>query len=379
MADIGKLAKEFADTSKQYACGLYSTVPGALIPNVGEDILRAFWDNLCGSPSFPDSPALPPLPSAPARPFTGGQCCDVLYRIDMTFTIPGRTIPLVLRFKPGKILRIEQRQVSGSQNFYLIRERCSGVIEQDNVGSSGEETAKIVIASVSREDGQADNCGSPPITYPPSPPVPPSGSYTSDPVSITYNDGSKVNYILNFKPPAVPAARDRFPSLTVNVSNPSLNIPITFNFDGTVSFGVPAPLPPIALPPDVVNKVDDTNKVVNDLNTSLGFINKPPNYSTDPSVATENRGEGEEDSVDKDGILGLKITLSTFPGKAQLGNPNIYFAGWLSFKLQGGYVERRQINYEVSYFEAPKGCKGYSYTLTNGAIGSAVVYSIKTS
>jgi hypothetical protein len=388
---LGNNAKRVADAAKNFACEAYRTVPAALIPNPVDSGLRMFWDNFCGTPAFPDSPALPLLPVPPAPPFMGGQCPCEVYTVSYTSYFGSSSeVPYIVQDrttrvqgKIGGVFSIQNAPNNWELGFICQGssvEVCRSFPFQLKVHNSDKtkdgKIPYLVIRSVVKLDGSVDNCGSLPASYPPAP-VPPNNTFVSSPTSIVYNDGTVNNYTFSFKIPATDLLRKTLPSLTVNVTNPQLTFPINFNFGGDITYEPPLVPPPIALPPDVTTNINNTNNVVNNLAKDLGFVLVPPNYANNPTVDIEIREGGEQDNVDKDDILGVKITLSELPDKAQYGMPNIYFGGWLSFKLQGGYIERKQINYEVSYFEAPPGCKGYSYTLTNGGVGSAVVYSKK--
>ena len=96
--------------------------------------------------------------------------------------------------------------------------------------------------------------------------------------------------------------------------------------------------------------------------------NPPP-----PDKPEDNGGKGSKPKVTY-----LEIVLTKLPNKAQFGNSGetVFFAGWVAFRFEsGGYTERQQINFQRSLFIAPAGSSGYTYTLTNGAKGYALVYT----
>jgi hypothetical protein len=98
-------------------------------------------------------------------------------------------------------------------------------------------------------------------------------------------------------------------------------------------------------------------------------ISPPP-----PETPPDDSGSGNKPKVTY-----LEIVLTQVPGKAQFGGSTgetVFFAGWISFKFKsGGFTERQQINFRRSLFIAPTGSVGYTYTLTNGAKGYALVYT----
>lgn len=156
---------------------------------------------------------------------------------------------------------------------------------------------------------------------------------------------------------------------------------MTFNFNGGVSFGGGGDS---NFNKDDRKKLGDTYNNTNNLNNNFNNFNNiynfntvPPDYDDSPKVEHYDTPPAPDKKEDKDSLLGVRITLSKMPDKAQFGNPTVYFGGWVTFKLNDGYSPREQVNFKESYFQAPPGATGYAYTLTNGAIGSARVYSKK--
>lgn len=388
--EVPGLVKKTVDAAKGVACGLYKAQPYALIPNPGEGALRYFWDAFCGSPAYPDSPPLPGVPSPPAPPFVGGQCACVVYVVNYTsyFGYGGSNDYIVenrstrVQGKIGGVFSTQNAPNNWELGFICQGssvEACKTFPYQVKIHNSDKtkdgKIPYLVINSVSRLDGQPDNCGDLPAAYPPSPPLPPTG-YTSPPVAITYNDGSSTNYTFNFKPPTVPIATGELPSLTVNVINPTLSFPINFYVDGDIEVGTPklapSPVPP-TLGTDVKAIKEDTAK----LNYLYDFTFNPPDFDTSPDVTVTSKPVSDGEEVNAPDILGVQITITKFPEKVQYGEPDCYFAGWLTFKTQDGYCPREQINFAVSYFAAPPGAQGYGFTATNGAEVSAKVYTKK--
>jgi hypothetical protein len=107
------------------------------------------------------------------------------------------------------------------------------------------------------------------------------------------------------------------------------------------------------------------------------FDSNPPLYADNDDVSSSPRPPATEGDEDVDNLLGVLVTLTKNPQDMQMGSPPIFFAGWLTFKAQGGYEVRHPIHFEQSYFPASEGATGYAYTFTKGAEGSIVAYSKK--
>lgn len=397
---LPRLPKQVMEKARSFACTLYKQVPGALIPNAGEDGLRFIWDNLCDPPSNPQDPPLPGLPPKPVPPINGGQCPCKPYNVRISYTYDADSSP-----GDQLVTAVQNLQVLGAlggTRVVTLPSDADGTTRRDIEilcrGFFGEQCrpSQVWRTAVSRipnyrshvtqnlgtVDGTADNCGELPKQYPSADPPPPNG-YTSPPTNITLNDGDNINITFNLKPPLAPLPpATRLPPIVVNVGSPKLNIPISFEFNGDINIGEPTS-PPMSLPPDVVDDINNINNNTSNTNINLNnFINdynfntSPPPFATSPEVTKTPIGvgsEGEKDDVEE--LLGVLVELEELPDKAQFGTPNCYFAGWITFKTQSGQFPREQINFEKSYFEAPPGSTGVSYTFTNGAKGALTLYS----
>lgn len=382
--------QNLVNSARNFACGLYRQQPGALIPNVGESTLRFLWDQVC---DYPGSPGLPPPPTSP---FTGAQCAKGLYNIDIVYTYDGDTSP---GEQPATDTQPAQAYgaIGGTRTVALApNPDGTSRIRIDLLcqGLAGEvptdvQVWRTVVSSVTlylshravnkgRADGGLDNCGSLPPSYPSAPPPPPDG-YTSPLTPIPLADGSNISVNFNFSPPSTPEISDFIPPLIVNVVRPELKIPIAFNFNGDINIGTPSPE---SLPPEVFislneNKasIDSISNEFNDYRKDYNYYFSPPQLDNDPETIKEDEfvGTGKED--DKSGIVGLRVELTRLPDKAQYGNPTVYFAGWMAFKREQGYLPREQVNFADSFFLAPPGATGYTITFTNGAEGNIRIYS----
>lgn len=367
------------DAAKQFVCGIYKSFPGSLVLAPSDFGIKQSWDNLCYEPEPTDLPGLPP---PPVSPFDGGQCCGTYYDTYAILSYTGKPNPgaedKIGSFLLGKVDGIYSTYTSdgGSEVFMLRTTRCNGVSTLTDVlsVSSRDPARGVRITRVVAVSGP-NNCGNPPATYPPSPPVPP-GGYTSTPVAITNNDTTINNYVFNFYPPRTNDYPDNtFPPIEVNVvlDDPyaDFDYKLVYNYDGTVdSSAVPKSS---SLPSDVVTNIANTNNIV----SGLGFLTTPPSLDDNPSVAKKVVPVDDSKNEDEEDLLGIKVTITTLPDKSHFGNPNVYFAGWIAFKLEDGYAPREQINFQASYFQAPPGARGWTCTFTNMSKGEVKVYSKK--
>lgn len=381
---------EFVDKAHTFACGIYKNFPGALVPDVSDAGYKKIWDRLCDEPVPPDLPGLPP---PPAPPFAGGQCCSTHYNVQLKFDFtdgrPSQTF-IPSSVYQGKILGLQVRKEielgEVRNNTYLRWQDCEGEIFEDHQVREGEpRTVYASIVQVFPAYGGANNCGNPPKKFPPAPPIPP-GGYTSPQITIVDNDGDTNNYIFNFSPPQKNDFPDiAFPPITVNVEgvDVNLNFDINFNFDGTVTPGVGGNGGG-GLNPELVQKLDGLGGGISEIGSAvsgvvenLRFVFNPPLFFDSPKVNKEQKaiaGGGEKED-DKDGLLGIFVKLTKPSKEIIFGTPNVHFAGWITFRTQGGYVPREPIAFDEGYFPAPEGATGYALTFTKGAEGEITIYS----
>jgi len=129
---------------------------------------------------------IPPedAPSPPQPPFTGGQC-PTNYSASLTVSWTGGPSGPGTNSEssPGPFIGpISLVFVSGSRSYRLVQANGATALSR---GFPLGATGVSVSASVSRLDGQPDNCGNPPFN-PPIPPWPPGGAPVTGP--ITYRD-----------------------------------------------------------------------------------------------------------------------------------------------------------------------------------------------
>lgn len=378
------VTERLVDAARDFACGLYKTQPQPLIPNPAASALRWVWDDLCDKP--PPSPALPPPPT---QPFTGGQCCDAVYRVQGQITPPGGSSqPFDITCRMGKVLGLKQTlnaQGTGLSTV-VVSQNCAGVSYDNPVaGSAPGLTASI--STVTRVSGNAANCGNPPISYPVAPPAPPNG-YTSPPTAVPLGDGTSINVTFNLKPPvSLPALP--LPPVIVNMIRPefNINVPIEFNFDGTVNiggggsgggggggdgFGQPDR--------DIINNINNTNTEINnevtninnDLRNTYNITNNKPR---DPDSYLPPVGNKPPGKHEKTFLAAVEVQLTQVPANAKMQSggtaPRVVYAGWFEFQRAGKSLPREPIHFDGGVFLAPTGVDGYAWTLYDGYQGTA--------
>lgn len=264
--------------------------------------------------AFCNNPTPGPLPQAP---YSGGQCAGVGYRIQGTHNAKAANNgnPVSGQFSVGRIGPItsvsgETVDSSGFKTSYVTITHQGGTDRVDSFG--GCEFVSVSGVTVTRLDGQPDNCGNPPV---PPAPFPPAGLSPQVPAGSYLNDAGQQ---VNVQP-------------TVKVRKPFLRP------DGGLSVNVEV---------NVGGVVFDTDVNFNTGNININFGgnrgNKPPG---------DDRGNGDYTSVDEDPpntgtpgeqlptdrppegerrIVGVIVSSTSVSSKNRLttifqqGNPNIF-------------------------------------------------------
>lgn len=356
--------QRIVDAGKGFVCRLYRDFPGPLVENPINDALRLSWDNLCG-----DDPTNLPLP--PSTPFQGGQCVGVLYEvacfINNTFS------DLVAPYGPLGGVRGRLEYVGGGETMTFYEIQCHGTQSQgykvDPVwvvyrSSPNRPPDELVTMQVQRRvDGLPDNCGDPPAAYPSAPP-PPTGGYTSPLTPITYNDGTDFNVTFNLQPPTSDGITAPPPiCITVVLAGNSFKVCYPFG-----------KLPQLQEDGGVEELLRELQEELREFKEEYDKDKNPTPPDEDPTltpIPLPGNNGGEEDAP---GLQWLLVTLTKVPEKAQFGNPTVFFAGWVTFRVNNAYTERQQLSYEKSVFKAPEGATGYGVTFTNFSEGTVVSY-----
>lgn len=238
----------------------------------------SLWPLLC-----PDRP--PPPEVFPRPPFQGGQCEGVVYLIsyaydEITTFSPRQTVtpPQSPRaaIGPFRGFRYEQPKViQGEEVFGRIVALTGAGPTTWHQAASNTGFFVANVTGITRQDGQPDDCGSPPPGFPipptPFPPLPPEDRPVTDP-----DGGPDIDF--TFAPTLAPVFIDIDGSVNVpvnvNVSGPNIfapvDIPVTINlptFAPSFNFGggqVGEPGPPTSpccepptVPGEPVDGVED--------------------------------------------------------------------------------------------------------------------------
>lgn len=366
---IGDTIKKAADAAANVACGLYRDHPGFVLPPSTFGLLpqpqqaaRGIWDSLCGGRVT--------LPPPPQVPYTGGQCVNVPYNVTRSIdtNIDDSNPPSTATFGAvGKLGSLGVRSVAGNQKQWFLPTRLGTATPSETIiftaPNSQADKVRVSILSVAPVGTGANNCGNPPIQYPPT--VPPA-SQTGGNTIINNNDGTDFSVPFAYIP--VDITPTFSPQIRVDVGG--LNV----RFDGggvDVQFPDVNPSPPGSTPfPDG------------------GGSKLPPGGTSPPPAPSPTPGDDDFPPVelpetpgseeDVPGIKFLEIVVTKDPDKLHFGEggENVIFAGWVAFRAKsGGYYPRQQINFRQSVFPAPEGSDGYTLTFTNGAKGRAREYT----
>lgn len=360
-----------ADNARLFACSLYRTLPGAMVETPVSDLLKIVWDDLCV-----DDPSGLPLPPTPQ--YQGGQCEMVQYNVSVQYTGQYQGNPLVDTYVLsvwGQVGEVSfEIQPNGLLNTLL---QCHGytaggylpalvTVQRLGYQTAGVTDIYISNVTISRPDGQPDNCGNPPANYPSV--TPPVGGYTSPSIPVVYNDGTDFNITVNLQPPkSVDATQP--PNICLKIAIKLVEFELCF--------------PPNALPKLGGDNVGDLEKMLrevqdqlDDLQENFDDFTTPLLPETDPSL-TPIPLPGEDGGVDENtpNVKWVVVTLTKLPEKSQFGTPTVFFAGWVTFSVGGDYTVREQINFQRSVFRFPPGATGYGVTFTNMSKGNVVAYT----
>lgn len=378
-AGTADLFDELAEASRNLTCDLYENHPGMLYGSnnpVGR-FQRGFFDRVCSDRTPPPLPT--PL-------FNGGQCpCetyDVTVQRPFPFGNPPSAPPITKRvFGRVKGLRHEFTPASpeDTQNVrsFIDYYVCENGVETGNTAPVDIGTSSGSVFPADYHDGwfisdivilggATDDCGDPPVTYPPEADDP---NVLNQEISITLNDNSVVNYNLEFQ-----TEPSRFPpNIEINGVKVVLDLGgINFIFGGGDSQNGGEQLPdggkhPLPTPIDEVPPSSEAPTV-------------PPPSEDDYEVDVKDVTEDKEEEVGIE-LEFVKVTLTSIPNNAKTqygdGAPNVIYAGWFEFQVDGSSFPRQPIHFSDNIYKRPDGATGYAYTLYNGFNGFATVFKTK--
>lgn len=389
-------AKDVARQARNAACSLYDKYPGAAsagtVPgSPAQQWIDAFWRDMCRK-------APGTRPPQPKQQYSGGQCDCVAYTVRFRLLFNNGTATGQSFFGvTGKIRGFTSTDLpNGSRQFTCLHMVCTNGVPSP--AQSNFELAaislnpRLEIISITRNDGQPDNCGSPPPSWlPPFNGTPGAGEKIKPYVPRNPDSpGSGWNISIPF------AFIDADANVNVDVGGVNLNFDlggVTFNIDNKFGDGSPGSVG--GEPPDLSglegaieaaknaaegakNAAEAAKKRIDDRNNNDG--DDPQN---DPNKQ-EKEPKQEDDPKEEDGIerlLAVEVELLSKPSnrRTQDGGdaPNVEYAGWFEFKTKGSPHPRVPIHFERNYYIAPTGADGYAYTVYNGFAARAIVITAK--
>lgn len=384
----GDFIKGVANAAADFACGLYQDFPAAVVSDTSPNSFgRGLMDSLCAPRNK--------LPPPPAPKPGQGQCQCVFYDVTYTQFSPSgpdsttSTVLGALSFgsEPDPL-------VEGLTNLLIYHWADCPDGKPGNRAKllygiqSADGAYYATIDSISRTDGQPDNCTSDGHNWPPGSPttIPPERSTSS--TVINYNDGTNITVPLAYVP--VDVNFNINPKITVNVGG----VKVTFDFSGAkVDLGngdsdTTKPRDRTNDSSDDFDRIEKKLKEIKDRidsqQSDLDAIKKDSNDSLppddDPAIeGSEDAEESESGDRTVDKLEWVCIHLTKLPNREQWGDgaPNIYYAGWLEFRVKDCLLPRQPIHFVDSIFKAPDGATGFAFTLANGAKGKAKVYRRK--
>lgn len=356
-AATGNFAKKAATAGANFACGLYKDYPGPILANPGSKFLGGLWDTLCaGRPAG--------LPIAPVPAFTGGQCIGETYNVDADRTYGDNIYFDTIRVSfPGEAYGPIRGIKTVNGNHFLIHSDSVGNLKETNFGSGGSFVYKI--SSVSREDGQVDNCGDPGADYPEA--QIPINRLTGS-TTIVQNDGASITLPIVYTPISG--------SLPINVDVGG--VPIKFDFDGA-EVGENAQLAGID---ELIARLADLDAALDRLEQKeLARSEKEKNSLIRAEDLEEELADEDPNKEGIERLAGVMLEVTTIPQNAKqqfgIGGPNLIYAGWLEFKKGTFCFPRERIQFTKNIYAAPLDADGFAYTLYIGFEGRNTVIKFK--
>lgn len=406
-AAIAPSVRQIGNRARDIGCDLYRRFPRWLTGDYGAVALpnpvRLLWDMMCQDPADD--------PPGPEVPFTGGQC-PVRYTVVVNFSaaggapgLPPANFNVTLRpYGPIRGLRItanggggKSLDLIGAEFFDPNIQAVYNVTTWTDSAYSGE-TGTIV--SLTREDGQPDECGDPPPEWPDVMPEPGDLTFVTN-INIDGVDVSVPVIIptINFNP------NFNFqPQFTVDIGGVRVTIDlggIDFSFDPTINLpripSGPDPRPPADRPPPVTpptpgngGECPDVNlepvltaiaEVKQDTEEILALIEELLNCDrckrepiTFNGYALRSSGAAQSGVVQldpKSRWVRLEITQTPANARIQWGvdAPDVYFAGWYFFITGASANDRRPVHFLDNAYETVEGSQSFAYTLPAGYLG----------
>lgn len=369
-----------AATARDFVCDIYQMYPRGIIPSLGSPVGQltdAFARRLC-TPTGK-------LPPDATEPFNGGQCNNIPYVVNITYSNDTGVSNTFNTVKLGPIGGITKTtRTSGSFTFgtYTLNSASPPYVIVQDI----QEPSTCTINSIVRQDGLPDTCGNPPPQYP-DVPIPP-GAY----------DGNR-DIPVGGQPINVPIALIPVVFAPVNVFKPEFDVelgPFNFNFNlGGIDLGPtfnlpsPTPLPPVdprPIPPAPRepdgggnNEGIDLSELNRKLDELLNCDRCEVDYVTQQTAYPTAAGR-----IINLPSRTLRVDLDVSPIGPGVdvqygdGGPNVLLAGWYAFGTAGGWSDRRPVSYQQNTFYPPEGANQFSYTVKRGCSATLlVVYEVE--
>lgn len=369
---------EVVDKARNFYCGIYQSTPSWVVRRnpFFSPFVRKGLERMC-------APNLPPPPQ-PELTHLGAQCCDATYDVTVKYEVYRCTLldtftaGTVTVRETGKVLGIFKGQFPPDPRFsgiYVEFENCQaqkiykpvwdgGFMYSPNECSSpvagGEDSdswdgVRSVgqITGISLVSGQ-DNCGDPPGGYPEIPPPTDDDITTTD--IVIYEDNSRKVY-----------------DITINRSfDGNIYFPVIINVGGlAVGFNF------VGIQVGGINITSPSGGGGG--GSPLENSDEPGDEELDEETLPEDE-EGAEKAVER--LVGIKIDVTQIPinnrSQSGDGSPDIIFAGWVEFRVKGGYTPRQRMDFSTNYFEAPEDAVGYAYCFKKGFRGIVTEFKRKT-
>lgn len=418
----GDFLKDVANSVANGYCSLYKNYPGFLTGVSGDPLTpfrRGLANSLC-------SGQLPGLPSSPSVLFSGGQCAGADYLVRTAGR--ARQLPnfdpvdFTANFRvygPVRGLRVGSTDQDRA-TVYCVASDPTGQQTVENVFSYGSslyyEVLSCSVVSIERMDAGSDSCGDPPPDYPATRPTAPE---LGPRIPLPPTPGG-----IGLTIPVIYAPITGNVNVTVNV-NATVPIDIVFDLRGaSVRFGKDGAGGNSGFTSDdratlIQTGVDASasrynsqtaasnaaaaNSNASDASAKAGQAKDASIAARDSAIAAKTAADSAKKNTDpkpaptsptvnknirpssekgRDGVASLlyvEVVLTSLPieRKRQYGDgaPNVYYAGWFEWIVDGKTLPREPISFQASLFSCPKEASGYAYTLTNGAKGYCIEYT----
>lgn len=397
---------QLVNGARSAACAIYNGWPTFAIadPTGLGSLHQAIWDKICPSGGGGPPPLIPIAP-----PIAGGRCECIEYQIvvarrsqgveqsNIIFNVPG---PVTVRGWVGGAIaplldyRIEYGAPDcGGLQFTNV---FANVLREDV--RSDYTWAEIL--SITRVDGQADNCGSQPPIYPPQEPPAP---ILNPVIPITFAPGFTIPVGFVYVKPSLNIDVDGKIGININPSfnidlAPDVNINIGLSFGGVnINFapkqrpGQPPSLPPSPapdprnpppkLPPGIREEedcCDELSEKLRDIIERLKALEECacPSFDSLAPVRIITGNSGIANLPEK--TRWVRVFISSLPPNAKSWNGNSAPSpvtagwGWFSYSAAGESMGQRfPLDAFDKAYPVPRGAKRFGYTIYTGGSGFA--------